>query len=96
MGTTTTTETTTTARKLWWGRADALQLLQQIDPNGAYTDQASAAERRRPCQLWEAIRAVGTLAEGELPEGPTTERLGQLLRALSGWAYEKACEEGEL
>ena len=68
----------------------ALDLLQVLDPNGTYTDEASSADSRRPCSLSEAIRAAASLIEGALPAGNVPPQELELLRRLADWAGEVA------
>jgi len=70
-------------------REQALELLQTIDPHGAYTDLASCDDDREPCRLHEAIRAAATVVEGAIPAGNVPPELAELFSALALWAWDQ-------
>jgi hypothetical protein len=70
-------------------RAEALALLQTIDPQGAYSDRASAKDNRHPCTLGEAITATATVVEAAFPGGDVPGELAQLFSALALWAWDE-------
>jgi hypothetical protein len=71
-------------------RGRALELLQFFDPDGVYTDYSSKPENRKPCSLWEAIRAAGTIASDSTVIGNCSEErlLKELFTCLSDWAWQ--------
>ena len=70
-------------------RAEVLALLQTIDPQGAYADEASARHNRQPCTLGEAITATATVVEAAFPGGGVPGELAQLFSALALWAWDE-------
>lgn len=56
----------------------ALELLQHVDPHGAYTPQACAATGRQACTPWEALASLASLLEDA-----QQENLGRAARLLS-------------
>lgn len=63
-------------------RVEALALLQQLYPDGAYSDEESEQRGRRPCGADGAIWAAAALIE----EGHDRQTVADLLRLVAEWA----------